>query len=166
MHGQHLVAGGALPAADAQDQDHLAVFGHLLQDEAVGGPNLEPLGAPAEVVVGGGIAAPDQVDPEGVVQSRRQLARHEGHLLFAGDPVDALQRVVDIVDDHRRLDQRVGGDDVHRLGALRGRQPRQRLPDQLERGRRVLAAAVADDPGIGLLAILLADLFEDVRDRL
>ena len=142
------------------------MFGHLLQDEAVGGPDLEPLGAPAEVVVGGRIAAPDQVDPEGVVQGRRQLAGDEGHVLFAGNPVDALQRVVDIVDDHGRLHQRVGGDDVHRLGAFLWRQPRQRLPDQLQRGRGVLAAAVADDPRVGLLAIELADFLQHAWDRL
>ena len=79
-------------------------------------------------------------------------------LLLAGRRPHPIERRIDPRRDQRLLDQRIGRDHVDRLRPLGGRQLADRQPDKLKRGARVLAAAVADDPGNRVGEVELADL--------
>ena len=85
----------ALGLARAEDEDGLAVLLHDLADELVGRLDLEPLGAPAELLARGRVAAADQVDPERVRDLRRELVRVDRHLLLAGRVPHPVERGLD-----------------------------------------------------------------------
>ena len=68
------------------------------------------------------------------------------HLLLACCVSHAVQRGLDPRGDERLFDQGIRRDDVNRLGALGGRELADGRPNELERGARIFAAAVADDP--------------------
>jgi hypothetical protein len=157
-------SGLALGLADAQDEDHLAVLADHVLDESVGWFNFQTFGTPSELWSRRGVAAADQVDPEGVFELRREAVRLDGQLLFGGRGPHRVQRPVRPCGDDGILHQRVRADDVHRLGALLHGQAGQRHPDQHEDQGAVLASGIANTPRDVISTVELADLVEQLLD--
>ena len=102
---------------------------HALFDETVGRLDLQTVGAPAESPIWSWVSETDQVYPEGVLESRPDLLRAERHAVASGTFIDLVECAIDVVDDRRRLDERVGGDHIHGLRTLLGWKFRKRVPD-------------------------------------
>jgi hypothetical protein len=130
----------ALGLARAEDEDGLTVGADHVANELVGRPDLEPFGTPAELRPRRRVALAHEVDPEGVLDFRRQLVRRQQQPMRLRRLAHAGQRRLDPGGDERLFDEGVGGDDVDRLGALGGGQVAQGVPDQLQDGGGVLAA--------------------------
>src|SRR5690606_27250248 len=60
--------------------------------------------------------------------------------------------------DDRVLDEGIGANDINRLRALFSRDLLKRAPDELQGGRRILAAAVTDHPWNAVGRIEIGDL--------
>ncbi len=70
--------------------------------------------------------------------------------MLVGGGVDAVQGLADPGGDDGVFDEGIGGDDVDWFLAIAGGEGGDRVPDQLQDGGAVFAAAVTDDPGYGV----------------
>jgi len=71
----------ALRLAGAEEEDRLAVLADDVADELVRRADLQPIRAPPELLPRGRVALADKVDPEGVLDLRRELVRRKCNLL-------------------------------------------------------------------------------------
>ena len=131
-------------------------------DEPMRGQDLESLGAPPELGSRSGIAAADEVHPEGVPHRRGKPMGRDRKPGALRRFVHAVQRPTDPRGDDGVLDEGVRADDMHRLRALLRPKPLQRHPDELKGGGRVLAAAVPHHPGNRVGEIELRDLVDEL----
>src|SRR5579875_821830 len=80
----------ALAATGAEHHDDLAKLGNFLFDEAIGRRDFHALGTPSKTRSWRRIAAPDQIDPEAIVERRAHLLCLERHTGLTSDGVDLL----------------------------------------------------------------------------
>ena len=90
------------------------------------------LGTPAELEPRRRIALTNQVHPERILDLRRQLVRRDRQPLRLGRLAHAGLRRVHPRGHHRLLGERIGRDDMDRLGPLLGRQLADGEPYQLQ----------------------------------
>ena len=90
--------------------------------------------------------------------------RSNGQPLFSGCLTHLLVRRIDPRSHNRLFDQRVGRNHVNRLRSLFRRQFTNSQPNQLQDRRRVLAAAVSNDPRHLVPLVQILDLVADCFD--
>lgn len=149
----------ALAAPDAQQKDHLSGKAHLVADILARRLNLHPIRTPAERAVGRGVAAADQIDPEGLGGVGPCRRDRDGKFECGRCAVDLRQSFPDVADYQRAFDKRIVRDDVDGTGAVAARKRQQMLHHEMRNQSAVLAAGETDDPGFVVrLRILIGDL--------
>src|SRR4051794_39404856 len=104
-----------------KNEDRLPVRLHDLADERVRGRDLQPLGAPTELVTWRGVSLADQIDPERVFDRWRQSMRFDWQALLVRRLAHQRQRTAHPRSDDWVLYQSVRGDHVHGFCPLFGR---------------------------------------------
>jgi hypothetical protein len=105
-----------------------------------------------------GVASADEVDPEGLLELGAEEVHLHRHVLSTCGGLQGPVGAQDPFRDHGVLDAGVGGDHVDRLLPFARQDLGDGQPDELQHGRRVLAAAVADDPGDAVRQVEVPDL--------
>ena len=122
------------------------MFLHDRPDEIGGGHDLETFRTPSEFWPRRGIPPANQVDPKRIFCFWRQPVSRQRQPLLFGYGTHLFKRFGNPQRDDRIFDQCIGADDVNWLAAFLHGDFLKRVPDKLQRGRGVFAAAVADHP--------------------
>ena len=104
--------GGGFGATHAEQEDGLAVVGDDVADEAGGGPDFHPVGAPAEGAIGGGITLAEEVDPEAFLRQRLGADDADWDIEAFEALFEAFEEAIHEVLEDRGLDLGVVADDV------------------------------------------------------
>ena len=96
-----------------------------------------------KMLVGAGYPFPRRLTQNESFDGRREEVGRERHPLLCCRLLDEVECPSHVVDDDRGLDEGVGRDDVDGLRPLLWVETCDGEPDELERGRGVLAAGVA-----------------------
>jgi hypothetical protein len=160
--GDGVGPGGRFGPPHAEQEDGLAIGVHQAADKAGGGPDLHPVGAPAEGAVGGGIALAQEVHPEALLRKRFGADDAYRDVQPFQAVLQPLQQAVHEVLEDGRLDERVVADDMDgALPLVRGHAANG-LQNEMEEEGGVLAAGEADDPRMRVgLEVFVAEFAPD-----
>src|SRR5688572_4519851 len=115
MKAHHLSPRRTLRTADAKDQDDFTEFLSRRLDETVRRLNFHPVRAPAKPLIRSRVTLSDQVYPESVAHIGLHDVGLEWQSLFCRRRLDPLERRPDLLNDHRRFDERVRRNHIDRL---------------------------------------------------
>ncbi|MDP2432601.1 MAG: hypothetical protein Q8O33_11275 [Pseudomonadota bacterium] len=161
-------SGLAFVQPHTQHHDGGAAAGNEIQNVPTGGLDLQAISTPAHGLVGGGIAAPDEIDPEGLLDVRVSAGDGDGQTQVRRCDRDGILALLEMRHHQWAFHQRVVRNQMHRARASRWLDRQQRFENGVGDKGAVLAARVTNNPGVGLRGgeIFVANIGDDRAELL